>query len=94
MDLSGMGSTAMHDSKAYSIGKYERSKSNKFSLIFIIVVAVEAKFVNPKIVTNVPGPGAHDPSDVYTTKQGSSLNWSINKNERHPKAKSVKHPGP
>ena len=50
--------------------------------------------MNPKIVTNVPGPGAHDPTDVYTTKQGSSLNWSINKNERHPKSKSVKHPGP
>ena len=32
MDLAGMGSTAMHDSKAYSIGKYERSKLKTFCL--------------------------------------------------------------
>jgi len=25
--------------------------------------------VNPKIVTNVPGPGAHEPMDGYTTKE-------------------------
>ena len=32
---------------------------------------IEAKFVNPKIVTLVPGPGAHDPKDIYTTKEHS-----------------------
>jgi len=49
-------STTLDDSKAYSIGKYER----------------KAKFVNPKIVTNVPGPGHHDPMDIYTTKMSKS----------------------
>ena len=32
------------------------------------VIYIEAKFVNPKVVTNVPGPGHHEPMDLYTTK--------------------------
>ena len=55
---------------------------------------IEAKFVNPKIVTNVPGPGAHDGNDVYTTKEHSKQFWSINRNDRHARPKTVKHPGP
>jgi len=55
---------------------------------------IEAKFVNPKIVTNVPGPGAHDPLDLFTTKQHSSQNWSINRIERNKRPRTVKHPGP
>ena len=55
---------------------------------------IEAKFVNPKIVTLVPGPGAHDPKDIYTTKEHSKQNWSINKNERYLSQKNIKHPGP
>ena len=44
--------TPWKDSSKYSIGKAPR----------------KAKFVNPKIVTNVPGPGTHDPKDTFTTK--------------------------
>ncbi len=59
--------TPWKDSAKFSIGKAPR----------------KAQFVNPKIVTNVPGPGSHDPLDHFTTKQNSSMNWTICKNERH-----------
>ena len=39
--------------------------------------------MNPKVVTNVPGPGAHEPNDIYTTKEHSKQFWSINRNERN-----------
>ena len=55
---------------------------------------IEAKFVNPKIVTQIPGPGAHEPQDVYTTKEHQKQFWSIYRNDRHRKGKSIKHPGP
>lgn len=45
-------------------------------------------------MTNIPGPGAHDPNDVYTTKEHSSKKWSINKIERNPEKTEQKHPGP
>ena len=35
----------------------------------MFLISIEAKFVNPKIVTNVPGPGHVDPNDTYTTKE-------------------------
>ena len=50
--------------------------------------------MNPKIVTNIPGPGSHEPNDLYTTKEQASTSWSINKNERNPKRNEIKHPGP
>ena len=60
----------------------------------VFVVILEAKFVNPKIVTYVPGPGAHEINDVYTTKEHSKQFWSINRNDRHRQSKPIKHPGP
>ena len=50
--------------------------------------------MNPKIVTQIPGPGSHDPDDLYTTKEHSSKKWSINKIERDPTKTEIKHPGP
>mmetsp|Transcript_2803 Transcript_2803/g.4792 ORF Transcript_2803/g.4792 Transcript_2803/m.4792 type:complete len:189 (+) Transcript_2803:31-597(+) len=70
--------TPWHDSSKYSIGKAVR----------------KAEFVNKKIVTHVPGPGSHEPSDVFTTKQKSSLNWSINRIDKNKLPKDIKHPGP
>jgi hypothetical protein len=61
-------STTLRDSSAYSIGKAPRSKLFFSSFMFI----TEAEFVNPKRLTNVPGPGSHNPNDVYTTKVNSS----------------------
>ena len=55
---------------------------------------IEAKFVNPKVVTNVPGPGAHEPNDIYTTKEHSKQFWSINRIDKDKGNKAVKHPGP
>ena len=55
---------------------------------------IEAKFVNPKIVTSVPGPGAHEPRDTYTTKEQSISKWSINRIDKNKRPKSVKQPGP
>jgi hypothetical protein len=39
--------------------------------------------VNPKVVTHVPGPGAHDPGDIYTTKEHSKQFWSICRNDKN-----------
>jgi hypothetical protein len=46
-------------------------------------IYLEAKFVNPKIVTNVPGPGHVDPNDTYTTKEKLASQWSINKVDKN-----------
>lgn len=46
--------------------------------------------MNPKIVTSVPGPGAHDPLDIYTTKEKSISKWSINRIDKNKRPKSVK----
>lgn len=62
--------------------------------IYFIHNNIEAKFVNPKIVTNVPGPGAHDANDIYTTKEHSKQFWSINRVDKNKSAKAIKHPGP
>ena len=88
-------STRYYDSKAYSIGTEVRSKllCHLQYLMFIMVI-LEAKFVNPKIVTYVPGPGAHEINDVYTTKEHSKQFWSINRNDRHRQSRPIKHPGP
>jgi hypothetical protein len=51
-------------------------------LIFLIF-NLEAKFVNPKLVTNVPGPGHVDPLDRYTTKEKTPSLWSINKTDKN-----------
>lgn len=40
-------------------------------ICIFINIHLEADFVNPKIVTNVPGPGHVDPNDTYTTKEHS-----------------------
>ena len=45
-------------------------------------------------MTHVPGPGAHDANLVYTTREHSEKLWSINKVDRNPEAKKIKHPGP
>lgn len=71
-------STMIKTSEAYSMGKAIR----------------KAQFVNPKIVTKVPGPGECEPRENYTSKFDSTFNWSINKNERNKRHKSVRHPGP
>jgi len=55
---------------------------------------IEAKFVNPKIVTNVPGPGAHEANDIYTTREHSKQFWSMCRVDKNKAAKPVKHPGP
>ena len=62
-------STTLRDSSAFSIGKAPRSK---FLSLFLILYFLEAEFVNPKITTTVPGPGAHEPKDHFTTKANSS----------------------
>ena len=42
----------------------------------------------------MPGPGTHDPSELYTTKASSSFNWSICKIDKNKKRKFAKQPGP
>ena len=49
----------------------------------MFLIYLEAKFVNPKIVTNVPGPGHVDPNDRYTTKEHTASNWSINRVDKN-----------
>ncbi len=49
--------------------EHKSGVSNNTNKVTYYIYLVEAKFVNPKIVTNVPGPGAHEPMDVYTTKE-------------------------
>jgi hypothetical protein len=50
--------------------------------------------VNPKVLTNVPGPGAHEPKDEFSTKQNSSQVWTINRIDKNKKMTPIKHPGP
>ena len=50
--------------------------------------------MNPKVVTKIPGPGAHDANLSYTTREHAEKSWSINKIERNPSRKLIKHPGP
>ena len=87
-----------HQLKLLLTYKFNRQSNNYFLICiltnYFLFVIIEAEFVNPKIVTNIPGPGAHDPNDVYTTKEHSSKKWSINKIERNPEKTEQKHPGP
>ena len=57
-------------------------------------MSLEAEFVNKKELTVVPGPGASDPNDKYTTKTNTSQMYSINRTEKHPDRREVKQPGP
>ena len=49
----------------------------------MFLISIEAKFVNPKIVTKVPGPGTHEPNDKYTTKEQTPSLWSINRVDKN-----------
>ena len=69
-------------------------KSHILFALLTIQLCAEAEFVNPKVVTTVPGPGSHEPDDAYTTKEHSSMRWSINKIDRHGGQKPNRHPGP
>ena len=89
LSASRIGSTTQVNCKAYSIGKEPRGKS-LISSEFIIIFHSVAKFVNPKIVTDVPGPGAHQPKDSYSTKNTTNSVWSINKTDKNKRPKSVK----
>lgn len=88
-------STTLNDSYAYSVGKNVRSKllSIKF-ILNITILKLEAEFVNPKLLTNVPGPGHVDPLDKYTTKEKVPSEWSINRNEKNKKPRPIRQPGP
>jgi len=46
--------------------------------------------VNKKELTVVPGPGAANPNDKYTTKANASQMYSINRTEKHPERREVK----
>ena len=39
--------------------------------------------MNPKLVTNVPGPGHAEPNDKYTTKEKTPSSWSINRVDKN-----------
>ena len=42
----------------------------------------------------MPGPGAHDASLQYTTREHAEMRWSINRTDRNPEGRKIKHPGP
>ncbi len=66
------------------MGKYKRCKWLE-PIHIKYFLFVEAEFVNPKLLTDVPGPGNYNPKDIYTTKEKSSTNWSINRIDKNGK---------